>query len=126
MLEIRGKNKLRKITYSLPTLFLLSIILFLFLKALWGVYIKESVSKDNLNKENLELQRLINRQKTLSESFEYLKTDEGVEKEMRDKFRVAKDGERLAVIIDNNASTTDTNGYIKISLWNRFIGLLGF
>lgn len=52
------------------------------------------------------------RKEKLVSNIEYLKTDDGVESEIRNKFRLVKQGESVAVIINDEASSTKNN--IKI------------
>ena len=46
------------------------------------------------------------RKEKLVSNIEYLKTDDGVESEIRNKFRLVKQGESVAVIINDEASST--------------------
>jgi cell division protein FtsB len=106
MLEFRKKKRIRKIIYSPITLIFLCIAFAIIVKGLWGVYQKEKISAMNLDREEREYQRLSSREKNLADSINYLKTDEGVENEIRTKFRAVKNDERVAVIIDDDSSTT--------------------
>ncbi len=125
MPEFYKKKAYKKYLYSPVTLLLLFIILLVLLKALWGVYKKEELSAEYLLRQQNEYNKLQARQKDLAQAVEYLKTDKGIEAEIRSKFRVVKEGESVAVIVDNDASTTKTilpapkPGFWK-SLLNRF------
>jgi hypothetical protein len=88
----------------------------------WNIHSKAILSKNNLNREQIELNKIIEREKNLESSLEYLKTDQGIENEIRSKFRAVKEGEKLAVILDDNPSTsTSTITEQNKSLWNRII-----
>jgi cell division protein FtsB len=106
MLEFRKKKKIRKILYSPLVLLFLIFIFLILLKGVWGVYKKEKISEENLNREKTELVRLENRQKTLASSIDYLKTEQGLESEIRNKFRAVKENEKVVVIIDDEATGT--------------------
>jgi cell division protein FtsB len=126
MFELNKKKQYRKFIYSPVILLLLLFILFLVLKALWGVYAKEEISSDYLKSEQGELDKMVARQKELAQSVEFLKTDRGVEAEIRSKFRVIKEGESVAVILDNDAtSTPKVATTTPPSIWKRFLSLLG-
>jgi hypothetical protein len=85
------------------------------------------MSANYLTREQLEFTKLKSREIELDKSVKYLKTDKGIEAEIRSKFRVVKEGESVAVIVDNNASSTTKTVDIKPpSFWSRFIDLLGF
>ncbi len=106
MLEFRKKKKIRKVLYSPIVLIVLTIIFFIMAKAVWGVYMKEKLSRQNLEKEKSELERLAIREKSLASSIDYLKTEQGIESEIRTKFRAVRENEKVAVIIEEQASST--------------------
>ncbi len=102
-------KRYKKILHSTASLIILGIIFLLLLKALLGAYKKEALSNENLERQRKELSRLIDRKKNLEQSVEYLKTEKGVEAEIRSKFRVAREGESLAIIVgDESTSTLNT------------------
>jgi hypothetical protein len=122
MIEFQKKKKIKKIIYSPAVLILLGIILLIILNGVWNIHSKAILSKNNLNREQIELNKIIEREKNLESSLEYLKTDQGIENEIRSKFRAVKEGEKLAVILDDNPSTsTSTITEQNKSLWNRII-----
>ncbi len=106
MLEFQKKKRIRKMLYSPIILILLGIVLFILIKGVWGVYQKNKLSAQNLEREKTELEKLNQRQKNLASSIDYLKTDQGVEDEIRTKFRAIRDGEKVVVIVDNQATVT--------------------
>lgn len=126
MSEFNKKKNYRKFIYSPFTLVLLFLVLLVLFRALWGVYKKEEISAQYLEKEQEQLTSIISRQKELAQSVDYLKTDKGVEAEIRSKFRVVRDGESVAVILDNDASTTPPIVTAsKKSLWQRLWNAIG-
>jgi cell division protein FtsB len=117
MLEFQKKKQLRKILYSPIVLLLLAILFVLLFRGVWGVYQKERLSSQNLEKERNELAKLVDREKNLAASLDYLKTEQGVENEIRTKFRAVKDGEQVAVIIDSQATRTAQSATTTRSFW---------
>jgi cell division protein FtsB len=117
MQEFQQKKKIRRILYSPVTLVVLAILLLILVKGVWGVYVKEKLSSDNLNQEKNELAKLEDREKSLAASFEYLKTDQGIENEIRTKFRAVKEGEKLSVIVDEKTPTSSTTTTEKHGFW---------
>lgn len=107
MLEFRKKKKIRKMMYSPIVLVLLFVMFGISAKGLWGVYTKEKLSRENLEKEQMELARLESREKILASSINYLKTEQGLENEIRTKFRAVKENEKVAVIIDDGVGTKE-------------------
>ena len=128
MSNFNKKKTYKRFIYSPVSLFLLLVVLLVFLKALWGVYQKEKISAEYLLKEQIDLDKITERQKSLAQSVEYMKTDKGIESEIRSKFHVVKEGELVAVIVDNDASNTSdvSTTTIPASLWQKFWELFGF
>ncbi len=127
MVEFNRKKPIRKFIYSPSVLVVLFIILLLLLRAVWGVYTKQQISANYLGREEREYNKMISRQKELAAAVEFLKTDKGVESEIRTKFRAVKDGEAVAVIIDEDAPTsTPIQATSTPSFWKRIVGFFGF
>jgi cell division protein FtsB len=120
------KKSYRRYIYSPFTLFILFFMFLVMLKALWGVYSKERLSAEYLQKQQAELDRLTTRKSELANSVEYLKTDQGVESEIRSKFRVVKEGESVAVIVGDEESTSTPVEIEKKGFFSKYFGWLGF
>lgn len=106
MSDFNKKKKYKKYLLSPFTLLFLLIILLVLLKAVFGVYKKERISIEYLEREKIELSKLVDRKKNLEDSVNFLKTEKGIENEIREKFRVAKEDESIALIIDDSTSGT--------------------
>ncbi|MEK7184885.1 MAG: hypothetical protein AAB683_01990 [Patescibacteria group bacterium] len=109
MIDFQRKKKIRKIIYSPISLILLSIVFILLVKGVIDVYKKEKLSINNLKQEQIEYEKLQVRKKTLNSSLEYLKTEQGIENEIRVKFRAVKEGEQVSVIVENILPTISTS-----------------
>jgi cell division protein FtsB len=124
----RPTMHLKRIANSPVTVVIALILCFILGKAAWGVYIKAAATEVRLSQVQSELVKLEDRHKVLASKVSLLSTDEGVEAEMRTKYRAVKDGEFVAVIVDAKtlpalalmASTTSQKG-----LWARFWGWFG-
>lgn len=118
MLEFRRKNRIKKILYSPLILLIMGIIFILLIKGVYNVYIKDNISYMNLQKEISELEKIKIRQENLVASLDYLNTEDGIESEIRNKFRAVKDGEKVSVILDDaDTSTVTPTSTIKKSFW---------
>ena len=123
MLDFRKKNKIKKVVYSPFFLIFLFLAFSLLAKGVWNVYVKERLSVENLQKAKTEYGKMIARKDNLISSIEYLNTEDGVESEIRSKFRAIKDGEKVMVIIDNflpsiSPATTTTKGGFWYNLFH--------
>ncbi len=124
MLEFQKKKRIKKILYSPIIVLILAIIFVLLIRGAWGVYKKEKLSSQNLRQDQIELEKIIARQNGLASSLDYLKTEQGVESEIRSKFRAVKEGEKVSVIIDDSkseatatATTTEKGFWSKMFNW---------
>lgn len=96
------KNRARKIVYSWPILILLLGLVLLVGKSVWGVYQSDKIARDN-KKQSEEARKILeDKNSSMISEIEILETPKGVEKEIRNKFRVVKEGEQLAIIINSN------------------------
>ena len=119
---------------SSPFTLVVIVVIFIFLiKAVWNMREKVISSSENLNTVSAELSRLENRQSDLADKIKYLSTEQGVESELRTKYRAIRDGESVAVIVDDNqtasvidASSTDLIINEKKSWTRKFLQFFGF
>ncbi len=81
------------------------VVLGFLTRAAWNIHAKASTSSQKLALEQTQLAKLQANQDTLSAKVAYLSTDQGVEAEMRTKFKAVKDGEQVAVIVDDKSQT---------------------
>ncbi len=116
--------KLKKIVYSWPILILLLIIVLLIGKSVWGVYKSEKISSDNKLLSEKKYEELEERSKLISSEIEMLKTEKGIETEIRDKFRVAKEGEQLAIIINSGENLEDKTAIKEEGFWTKIWNFL--
>ncbi|MDB5259388.1 MAG: protein of unknown function with transrane region [Candidatus Taylorbacteria bacterium] len=126
MIDFRKKKTLRRFMYSPWTLAALAIVVFLMAKGALNVNAKRQTSGEALGRAQLELGKLSERQKNLGTAVAYLSTPQGVETEIRTKFRVAKEGESVAVILEDAVATTSPNNAAsKRGFWYRLSHLFG-
>lgn len=107
--------------YSLPVLFVLLVLAVLSFRGAYVMMAKEKESLAKTKELSAKYERLKVREGELSLEFERLKTMPGIEEEIKSKFNVAKVGEMVAVIVDeeNKVPTTTSE---KVSWWKRFWG----
>ena len=119
MLEFQEKRKIKRFFYSKVVLVCLLILIFLLLKMVWSVYEKQALTKDNLAKTATSFEGLQEREKMLSSSIDKLKTDSGIEQEIREKYGLVKPGEEVIVIVDGEDSTSSEPASSEISFWQK-------
>lgn len=128
MSQLKSKNKIKRIIYSWPVLILLLIIVILIGKGIWTVSQSERLSSENKNYSEDQYNKLKNKSDTFLSEIEMLETEKGVEAEIRDKFRVVKAGEQLAIIINADDEEKQIVGEaetIWTKIWNLVYALRG-
>jgi cell division protein FtsB len=119
MLEFQEKIKLRKFLYSRITLIVLLVILFFLVRAVWSVYQKQEMTRENLTRTTVNFNNLQARQEMLSTEIERLKTESGKEQEIREKYGLVRPGEEVMVVVDKNNDAEPDAGSTKISFWQK-------
>ncbi len=130
MLEFQQKRKMRKLVYSRTALIVLCVVAAIFLRATWNVYEKERLSEEYVSQAQAQLDKLSAKKEAISSSVAALGTDKGIEAEIRRKFRVVKDGEQIAVIVDDASATSATGESVATSteqgFWHTITSFFGF
>ncbi len=108
MLDIQQKRKVRSVMYSRVTIGILFVIVLLVLHSTWTVYHKKSESEamKAISQKNVEELRLRNEE--LTARIARLSTKPGIEEEIRSKFNVAKDNEKIVIIVPDNSEDVST------------------
>ena len=122
MFEFQERRKLKKFLYSPIILIVLLIILILLLKAMWGVYLKSSYTKENLDRVNHDLAELRERERILSNEIEYLRTTGGKEEEIRERVGLVKPNEDIFIITNKDNEVEDVIYPIKQAWWQKILG----
>lgn len=122
MFDYQQKKQIKKVIYSKITLVILFIFIIILVKANYGIFKKERLSRENYKIVKEDFDSLKNRKSILESEINRLKTDEGVEEEIRLKFDVSKPGEVVVNIIDDSSSTSKESEDNKESFWTKLIG----
>lgn len=124
MREFQQKRQLRRLLYSEFTLAILLIGLFIVTKASWNVYQKEVESRDKASLVTRELVSAQERESALANDIRRLNTQEGIERKIRETFRLAKDGERLVIFLEDRVpvDVDERMGPFE-SMWQGMKGL---
>lgn len=101
MREFEYKRKVRKALSSPVVLIPMLVVLVFLSRGAWSIYVKNRDGEVELRLARERLAKLEERQATLSAGVEKLQTESGIEGEIRDRFQMAKEGERAVVIVDD-------------------------
>ena len=127
MLDIRERTRLRRLLYAKPTIILLAFLVALLSHGAWGVYQKSKEAMAKQEKAEKELAGLLAREQELKGDIARLSSEEGVEEEIRERFMVAKEGEKVMIITDPDAAKvhTVTVADNSPSVWEKMMGAVG-
>src|SRR3989338_6930515 len=125
MKELQRKQKIRRMIYSVPSLIVFSIIAFFLARGALRVLNKEWESAARLKNLTENAMVITLREQELKKDIARLQTEEGVKEEIKERFSVIQEGERVAVIVDDRgvSSSTDTSAlpwYRRF--WDAIIG----
>jgi cell division protein FtsB len=122
MIDFQQKKQFKKIIYS-KIFFVIFIILIFFLgRATYNIYNKSKLSYDNYIIVKRDYENLKDRKGMLVSEINRLKTDSGIEEEIRDKFNVAKPGETVVTVISSSSVSADINDSNK-GFWSGLWGI---
>ncbi|MDQ5950098.1 MAG: hypothetical protein QG585_38 [Patescibacteria group bacterium] len=123
MREFQQKQIFKEKLYSKTTVFILLVLALLLAKGVVNIYIKERESRKNKEEAELELINMQNRAEELKQASERLKTPVGIEQEIRSKFGVAKEGEKVILIVEEEETIPVEQ---KEGFFGRFFKVLKF
>ncbi len=102
MRGLKKKHQLKRIAYSPVVVIVLVLVAVTVWRGVWDVYGRADKARSERNVLAREVEELEQRQAVLHQSIEYLNTQKGQEEEIRKKFNVAKDGERVIVFLERD------------------------
>ena len=112
MIEFKKKEKYH-FWHSPLALSILFLILVFFAYNMIGLIEKERETSKQKEISLTKLDNLKNREQTLTNDISKIKTEEGIETAIREKYQVAKAGEKMVQIVDDNTTasvSTDSAG----------------
>ncbi|MDE1966725.1 MAG: hypothetical protein KGI45_01460 [Patescibacteria group bacterium] len=113
---------------STPALILAVIVFAATAKAVWNIHEKTVESADRLAQAQAALSDLEAHKADLQAEIGRLDTSQGLEAELRSKYRAVKEGESVAVIIDpaDSASSSGPTSTPSLGWWQRALQWVGF
>lgn len=120
----RGSRNFKKWLFSPFVLLFLFILVIFSMRGVYRVYQKELLSRGNLERTQAELKKVHDREVSLNDSVQYLKTSEGIDAEIRTKFRAVREGEEIAVIVvpEKEATTSVEQATVSVGFWGTIKG----
>lgn len=111
--ELERKQRIKQAIYSWPSLAVFLIITILLAKGAYGILSIERQSASKVSKLEIESRALAQRKEDLRDEIERLGTEAGMFEEIREKFSVARDGEYVAIIVDDKVEASSTRSWAE-------------
>lgn len=127
MREFERKRKVKQRIYSKFTIVALLVVLGFLVSGTFNIYKKANLSERQMDLASARLAKLEKQQTNLEYKIEALKSDVGIEEQIRNKFYLAKEGERAVFIIDKELveePAPEPRGLKGI--WHKTIDFFGF
>lgn len=102
----------------------MAAVLVLMSLAAFNIYKKYRESSENRKRAQGELESLEQRNRELSSRIERLKTERGLEEEIRKKFNVAKEGEGVVIIVPKSGTSSSEDIKNKETFLDRLRAVL--
>lgn len=113
--------------HSPVMLIILFVILVLFIYNIIGLIEKERETSKKKDVILSNIETLREREMSLSKDISKLKTEEGIEETIRDKYQVVKEGEKMVVIVDESKiNTIEMEKLNEHGLWGWIKKTFGF
>ena len=118
--ERRKVKRYKSALYSMPVIFFLFVLVVLLARQTWSMYVKSTDTRENLENAMHIYESAEARQADLSSDIENLKSDEGIEEEIRNTYGFVKEGEEMIIIVDDESFAEEEEDYgAEESLWAR-------
>ena len=121
MKKFQEKNRWRNIVQSKPVLVLLVLLLIAFVWSVFGLMIRMQETSKNKKIEENKIFDLMQRRDTLSVDIDSLKTEKGVEENIREKFGLTKDGEGMIIIVDDQKESNSLENEVSSNAFLSFL-----
>lgn len=107
--ELENRQKLRRIIYSWPSLVLIAFVTVFLAKGAVGILSIERESARKVRVLEGQNQALALRETELVDEIARLETDEGKVEAIKEKFSAVREGEYVAIIVDERQKATSTD-----------------
>jgi cell division protein FtsB len=125
MFDFQQKRKMRTVFGSRVTQGILVVLTSLVFLSSYNRYLIARDMAERREVAESEIKDLEERRRTLEAEVKYLSNDRGIEAEMRRQFDIARDGEQVVIILDDEEKPTSTkdimdNAPAPKRAWYRF------
>jgi len=119
-----SEKKRKKNIYLKLSIFVLLVLIFFVWRGTIKSYFDAKVTSENNKIAKQQLEDLEKRNLEIVEEISKLKTKEGIEEEIRNKFSVVKKGEKMIMVVDSNDFKNPANE--EKTFWEKFKSFFEF
>ena len=124
-LKYQEIRKARSFLYSWKVIAILALITLFFIHSTWVVYQKKLESERGVRSATEKALVLEKQEADLKQNTDNLRTEAGVEAEIRSKFSLAKSDEGVVVVFEDKDATSTTS-IVQYGFWHKIRLWLGF
>lgn len=110
----------KRIFFSIPAALIIATLVVIVGMAAWDMKETYQSTQETVDRLKQEKQELSARLQAAQSAAAEISTDRGLREEIRNKFSVAKPGERVIVLNKNNRQTATTTKTKRPGFWERF------
>lgn len=119
MFDFHEKRKFKRLLYSKATLMILGLVIVWLSFVVWSMYKKERDTGIKRMVQREILNEMRERETTLQNEIDRLNTEKGIEEEIRSKFEVGKEGEKVIIVVNNPKEKSALKAGLKKSFWQK-------
>lgn len=127
MRELQQRQKFKRRLYSTPALLALLVVTILIARGTYSVWQKKVSSQAYVTSLEAKVAELNTEEVDVTQNMASLGTESGIEKEVKEKYNVAKEGEHVVILVDPTPTTTQEVGPEKSwfrRAWSAIISAL--
>ena len=121
MRNFQEKKRFKQVMQSKPVLVVLGIVILVFAWSVFGLVGKMRETIKNRQVAEEKIQALQKEKEQLTNNIDQLKTNQGLEENIREKFGLAKDGEGMVVVTDDKDSSVGGAGNKSAGFFSKII-----
>lgn len=121
MVKFQERKKIRKILYSKTAIGGLALLTALVARGAWQMHEKAAIARAERAEAERSFAELTERDAGLEASLADLKSAQGLEAEVRRKFTVARPGEEVVVVVDENTKKGKNSEVSNKDFWARIV-----
>lgn len=106
-MPFQERKKFRQILYSKASIVALFVVFVFVVHGAWNIHKKALIARAESEEALRILKDMEARSEELQESLAELKTSQGFEKELRQKFAVARPGEEVVIVVDEKGKKSE-------------------